>query len=459
MKLLKSETAASEVVGHAILLSITILGISMITLYGVPAIYSLQDVANVKNVEQAYTVLDSRASRVTLGESPLQITDFTLGGGTMTVEPNITNPSYMVVKSENNTFNVTLPMGKITYQLGDRIVAYEDGGVWSKYPSGSVMLSPPEFHYNGVTLTLPVFNFSGSNSVGGKGSAAVSVKKKSTIIRFPNTTCADCNHNMTNAVNYNVTGKVYVIIHSDYYDAWANFAKSSEYMRVAENIDGPNSVNITLTVVPPSGTHPLIPPIRFRGINPDDDTPLDGFYFNLTNIQSNFQMDLRAPTSSCNIPSYTPCLHIMAQKNGGLGPTGITITVEYGENNKKEKFQTDVIGAINPDNTANIDLLNSSSLSTYKSNDPSWTWSPVTYTQPDPGPPLYNVTQHYMQLMAEKYDGSFDLYGGTVGGDFDQTDSHHHWPGDGSTYTLIYDSIGGITYLHITDNKADVEIN
>lgn len=158
MKILASRNAESEVVGHVIIMGITILGVSIITLYGVPAIYSLEDMANSKNAEQAFTVLDSKASRVTLGESPLQITNINLGGGTMTVEPNGTNPSYMVVKDQNNTFNVTIPMGKIKYQLGDRIVAYEGGGVWAQYPGGgTVMLSPPEIHYNGVTLTLPVF--------------------------------------------------------------------------------------------------------------------------------------------------------------------------------------------------------------------------------------------------------------------------------------------------------------
>ncbi|MDO9098106.1 MAG: hypothetical protein Q7U60_08295, partial [Candidatus Methanoperedens sp.] len=133
MKLLKSEKAEAEVIGHVIILGITILGVSMIALYGIPAIYSLQDMANVKSVEQAFTVLDSRASRAILGESPLQITNINLGGGTLTVETNSTGTkSYMVIKSKNDTFNVTIPMGKIKYQLGDRIVAYEGGGVWSK---------------------------------------------------------------------------------------------------------------------------------------------------------------------------------------------------------------------------------------------------------------------------------------------------------------------------------------
>ena len=82
MKLFNSERAEAEVIGHVIILSITILGIGMITLFGVPAIYNLEDMANSKNVEQAFTVLDSRASRVTLGDSPLQITNIELGGGT-----------------------------------------------------------------------------------------------------------------------------------------------------------------------------------------------------------------------------------------------------------------------------------------------------------------------------------------------------------------------------------------
>ncbi|MDP2844914.1 MAG: hypothetical protein Q8N79_02420 [Candidatus Methanoperedens sp.] len=113
MKLLKSEKAEAEVIGHVIILGITILGVSMIALYGIPAIYSLQDMANVKSVEQAFTVLDSRASRAILGESPLQITNINLGGGTLTVEPNGASPSYMVIKSKNDTFNFTIPMGKI----------------------------------------------------------------------------------------------------------------------------------------------------------------------------------------------------------------------------------------------------------------------------------------------------------------------------------------------------------
>ncbi|MCZ7393395.1 MAG: hypothetical protein O8C56_08725 [Candidatus Methanoperedens sp.] len=186
MKLLTYERAEAEIVGHMIILGITVLGVSMIALYGVPSILSLQDTANLKNAEQTFTVLDSHASRAVLGDSPLQTTNINLGGAALTVEPNSTSPSY--IKVNGGIFNFTMPMGKVEYQLGDRIVAYEGGGVWSKYPNGSVMISRPEFNYNGVTLSLPVFEINGAASVGGKGTAVVSFKKNpknAVVVLFP----------------------------------------------------------------------------------------------------------------------------------------------------------------------------------------------------------------------------------------------------------------------------------
>jgi len=48
---------------------------------------------------------------------------------------------------------------------------------WSKYAEGSVMLSPPEFNFNGVTITLPVANISGKSSISGKGTASLRLEK------------------------------------------------------------------------------------------------------------------------------------------------------------------------------------------------------------------------------------------------------------------------------------------
>jgi hypothetical protein len=474
MKLLKSETAASEVVGHAILLSITILGIGLITLYGVPAIYSLEDMANTRNVEQSFTVVDSQASRVTLGESPLQITNINLGGGTLTVEPNSTNhTSYMVVEGGN--FNMTIPMGKIEYTLGDRIVAYEDGGVWSKYPSGgSVMLSPPEFHYEGVTLTLPVFNFSGSNSVGGKGSAAVSIKKNASKTQFPTGY-----GNRTNPVNFSLTGKVFVNITSEYYLAWADYGRGLGYIIVRKN-DTTHTASMELSVVPSwlGESTPIWNPIPMRGLNTSNPEPLENFSFRIYNDKNtgpnpgdwdnSLDWDIRAV-------SGTKGLIFWLHSNAGNVDLTIGYTKDYTDNHVAGETWGTYTYIPQNDTNGNyyidVDLLNKSIPLTYSNKNvgsnnagscilsgkkidgianPDYSWDNL-YIRDDNAnktQPLYNITQHYVTKMMQ--DGDIYLY---------QCASGTNSPGPTSTMLLNYSTFGAITYLHVTDNSADVGIN
>ncbi|GFO97783.1 hypothetical protein ig2599ANME_1993 [groundwater metagenome] len=232
MKTFLSENADVEGVGTIILISITIIGIGLITLVGVPSIFKMQEMANVRNAEQAFTVLDSHTSRVSLGESLVQKTDINLGGGTLYVVPNSSEKSYVLIELKNGTSTVEPPialdMGKIVYRLGDRELGYEGGGVWSKYMSGSVMVSPPEVHYNGMTLTLPVVNVSGKSAYGGKGKASMSVQRNSDIkIIYPN-------RNLTNPISENVS-RVVITIYSSYYDAWADFFTGITFARVERN--------------------------------------------------------------------------------------------------------------------------------------------------------------------------------------------------------------------------------
>ncbi|MDP3103761.1 MAG: hypothetical protein Q8M95_04045 [Candidatus Methanoperedens sp.] len=119
-------------------------------------------------------------------------------------------------------------MGKIVYRLGDRELGYEGGGVWSKFLAGSVMVSPPEVHYNGMTLTLPVVNVSGKSNSGGTGKVSMSAERIRDIkIIYPNET-------LTNPMSANIS-HVVITIYSSYYDAWADFFKGITYAKVSTN--------------------------------------------------------------------------------------------------------------------------------------------------------------------------------------------------------------------------------
>jgi hypothetical protein len=434
MKLLSSETAASEVIGHLIILFITILGVGMITLYGVPAIYSLEDIANSKNSEQAFTVLDSRASRVTLGESPLQVTNINLGGGTVTVEPNsTTNPSFMVVNSSN--FNVTIPMGKIKYTLGDRVVSYEGGGVWAQYAGGgTVMLSPPEIHYNGWTLTLPVINVNGSASVGGKGTAVVSFKKGATIIQYPNASKTG----RTNPVNGSDIGKVNVNITSDYYKAWADYARTLSYTNVSVN-DKKKTAIIELEVISPMGTFSLPAQIVIRDINTSDPTPLNNFSVNLFSTSPSGLVPLEWEIEARNGDTT---LEIKVEKED----SNFEVKIEYDSPSGDEEWKGCLLcgGVSSWPNSINVDFLNKSMNLTTTDTLNSWSGSGQSRS-------IYDIIQHYILLMGS------DIIFNT-----DHEDDHEHDKVDysKSQFTLNYDpGPGALTYLHITENRADVGIS
>jgi len=463
MTFLGSERAASEVIGHVIVLGLTLTGISIISLVGVPAIFDLQDMANVRNAEQAFTVMDSRVSAVVLGNSPLQFLDVNLRGGTISVEPNGTGKeSYIQVNIANGSGNqyITVPMGTIKYRLGERIVAYEGGGVWSKYPSGgSVMLSPPEFHYNGVTMTLPVINVSGTGSIGGTGSARLKfVKGQNPVLIYPDAS----KPNRTNPVGS--AGGVYVNITSEFYDAWADYAKNLGYTVVSE--DGANrTVSIKLTVVPSTlgKNTTLTNPVTFRGLNGSDETPLESWSFRLEDVDSNFNWQLTATLEGKTLIFYL-------KKSGGQGDN-LDLTIGYKDmdlgypESDSAEIWTKEKAFLVTDSTAIVDLLNQSIFMEYNAkgvgvnnagcnridnddfNSTQFTWS-VGNTQS-----LYNITQHYIWKMTQVGDVSFK-------GCIPSKGNGEQGPDPGTSTMLInYTSTGALSYLHISDNRADVTIS
>ncbi|VVB95898.1 Uncharacterised protein [uncultured archaeon] len=426
----------------------------MITLYGVPAIYSLEDMANAKNAEQSFTVLDSRASRVTLGESPLQVMNINLGGGTLTVEPNSTrNPSFMVVNISNIP-PITVPMGKVKYTLDDRIVAYEGGGVWSQYPGGgAVMLSPPEIHYNGWTLTLPVINVSGSASVGGKGTAVISFKKVATIIWYPNASITG----RMNPVNGNNTGKVNLNITSEYYKAWADYAKTLSYTNVTVN-DKNKTAIIELEVVSPMGTFVSIPgTITLRDINTSNLTPLTNLSFNLYKLGSGESCGARDWYATATQGTATLEIgvqhHEQHDEHDGSG-CSYNVYIEYTSTGVPSVHEDWESGNSPQTDPERVDFLNKSLNLTYQEDSPCPTWSPSSCQDHVTNYSAYDLMQHYILLMGN------DVIFQTCQSQGHDEHGCNKVDTTKSTYTLYYDpGPGALTYLHITENKADVGIS
>jgi hypothetical protein len=498
--MMKNERAVSSVIGISIILTITLLSIGLMLLYTAPLLSNTQDMAKAQKVEQAFTVFDSRTSKSSLGESPLQVTSVSLMGENVAVHGN--DDAYnesgiqIIFLSLNSTwynsfyqqsgtwgawknyeneadfagFNAS--MGKVRYYSGDRVIAYEGGGVWSRYPSGgTVMISPPEFHYNGETLTLPIMKVIGDDSIGGKANVNFNVRSSNTpVVLYPNTSM---NTNFTNPLNCN---KILIYINSEFYDGWAEYAETLTSTTAILDHNNKTAI-IEMDTRPEMGTFYLTDPsFKIAALNHTNTTPFSdfSFYFYVDGSADFFKssgMTLTATSGTKTLvygfgkknfgpnkhvilaPSQPDAAYAIEYKDSSVGineiwtshPNSYFTVYSFHQGNTKWANCT-------------VDLLSDSYLMKYDSTSQARSWGPVDSTSTTPNlyivkdnanstQSLNNITQHYMRLLAQ--DGTIDCTW--------EQKPNEKIVVDDSTYTLNYDGGGAIlTYLHITSNELEV---
>ncbi len=464
------------------ILALTITSVSVIFLYGVPTIYEMEDMANAQKVEQAFTVFDSRTSKVALGESPSQTTSFSMMGGD--IEVNGDNVSYedskIVIISvdidaawyntfknkryrwkgwdpylsnpEMNEFNAS--MGSIVYKDKDRIIGYEGGGVWSKYPTGkSVMISPPEFHYNGETLTLPVMRIQGNEIYSGKSDVGITVSSDNQPeVLYPDP-ASD-----TRRTNPLKSDKVIIYIKSEFYNAWADYANTLAYTSATTDAANKTAV-VELEVIPAMGKDTLKTVFKVGAVNQLNPTPMYNFSLDL---EARASQGLNPSNYQITATSGTKTLTYTVAKKGGANQLEIGLEYEdIATGGGVETWEGDSVFSVSgskEEQSATVDLLSKTLTMEYQeSSDFSWGNDTAISLGPDVDYtggehiPLYNLTQHYMKLLT--MDGSV-VFNLQQPGKSDPVDY------DESTLTLYYDGMpGSITYLHVSRNDLTATLN
>jgi hypothetical protein len=489
--MLKNKTAVSSVIGVSIILIISLLSIGLMLLYTAPLISETQDMAKAQKIEQAFTVFDSRTSKSSLGESPLQTTALSLMGETVAVhgDQNSYNESRMMIitlssnsswynnfysqrglwnawknyENEQDFAGFNASMGKVRYYSGDRIIAYEGGGVWSRYPSGgTVMISPPEFHYNGETLTLPIMKISGDGSIGGSTNANINVRSSNTpAVLYPNTDPITGSANFTNPLNCD---KIFIYITSEFYDGWAEYAET--LTSTTAILDHKNKTAIIeMDTLPPMGTFPLKNSFKIARLNESNPEPMYNFSFYLEATVKE-AANFNPGHSTITVTSGKKTLKYEIEKNTieSIEYTDLFVGAnkELWESIKHNSSSTFVIYE-DPDDkkSANctFDLLsNTYPLKYNDKNGAEFSWDQVSPITMIPELVIANgdvqslnsITQHYMKLLAQE---------GVIQCEWKQS-KNQKVNEAASTYTLIYDGGEGIlTYLHITSNELDVTLD
>ncbi|MFC6906298.1 DUF7289 family protein [Halalkalicoccus tibetensis] len=172
------ERGQTELVGVVLLIGLTIIGTTAIVAFGTATIADSREASELRSTEHAMTLFDSKAANVALGESPVRSVQFGRTGGQFEVREDVGS-----MRIEHHTEGEEEPvewegcgtergvcevdLGAMVYTHGGAEIAYQGGGVWRHEGGGTTMVSPPEFHYRGETLTLPVVATSGEGSAGG----------------------------------------------------------------------------------------------------------------------------------------------------------------------------------------------------------------------------------------------------------------------------------------------------
>ncbi|MEM2933397.1 MAG: hypothetical protein QXQ02_02960 [Halobacteria archaeon] len=434
---MNSEDAVSDAIGFISIFALTIASVGFIFTLSLPEILDSQEVVKLQNIEQAFTVLDSKISLSALGESPSQVVALDTSSGSAAI---LSDSSLKILMRQSGVdhmiYNSTL--GTLLYELNGEEIAYEGGGVWRKYANGGVvMVSPPEFHYNGETLTFPIIRLNGSARVAG-GIATLHANSEGITVFFQNTTA---NPLFQNPVYGSTT---IVIVKSKYYKAWAEYMQERTEFHGVVAHDNLSEVAAYLNSRPAPSMNFTIP-LDIIGLNTSNSTPVSNFTFEFYNVTSNFELELIGSNSQGRNLSIT------MQKKSGEGTEGIAVAISYQEQAKEIENWEAVKWIAIENETAFINLLNTSINLSYTSNDNSWSWlyEEVPYNksytkgmQID----LPLAIQHYFRLLGPTFTFNY----GSKHQGFNET--------SGRVY-LQYECMPPvITFLHIVEHKVNLNI-
>jgi len=485
----RADRGQSNVVGVVLLIGLVLGSSALLVAIGAGALTDVQTQTELERAEHSMTLFNSRAAMAALGDSPSQTVTFGSDSGSFDTRRGeswlrITHANHTGGGDDETIYNQTI--GTVVYENDGTEIAYQGGGVWRKDPRGEArMVSPPEFHYRGATLTLPIVRVADADE-GSSGSTVEIERANETKRVFPN---ASASYDVGGAVYQNpvANGTVNITVKTPYYNGWAEYFRSNTDSQVTTYPDD-QRVRITLVSLAGSIGAFTMPgegnslPIQGMGA----DHPVSDFEITLKpdphyqNMHWSFYADEGNEQLEIHFYSDGKC-------NGGSYSGDIDTSIYYyntsGPDTIHEEWQnTSVDVADNDDFTLDcstgeldVDLMGSTTM-TYDDiamtgSDNKWYFGPEISSRGvpadttsfdrhtvDPGTQfsagsgqaeLGFLVDHYLQLAGPTYDLTVtDGPGGSSRVDESE-----------SSGTLTFDTTTGskyITYLHVTENDIKV---
>ncbi len=492
--------AQSSPVGVILILGLTLTAAVGIVVVGSDALQDTQSRSEIGQAEQAMTQFDARSAQVALGDSNSQT--ISLGGqsGSYSVQNDVGRVrllhenwngtdcgnceadfgSFDNTTADGNTtilYNQTL--GAVVYGSGDTTIAYQGGGVWRKSEDNAARpVSSPEFHYRDATLTFPLVRVEGSGGSSGQVKVNVQrVESASDVYPDQSETYPDGERRLLNPVQ---RGNMSVEITSEYCEGWKQYFEERTE-GVVSDCDG-NTVTADISALGLQGEFSIIggTELPVRGQDPGHSLEEFDFQFRGESASdyNNFGWSMAAQTGDKRLEIY------IEKRGGGTNCGDPVRTVVYFSDDDGDTYQTWVldgsrgtdpftISCPSGDEILDVDLLNSSRRFEYTDavdhgsddllefdnydSEGSFNGSQeltghsvdpdTTVSSGDPAP-VELIVQHHFTMMndmdmqiAERQQGNSGLT-------------------DDSAGNIAYDGSGDVvTYLHVTENRIEVELS
>ena len=214
-----NDSGVSPVIGMILILAIVTVSIGIIYTAGIPMIDNAKLSTHQQNIHNSFSVLHGDIEEVVrgpiTGAGTARTTTIPMDGGTLAVIPD--NTRIEVSYNDVTTNTLSWSPGTTSYEYKNRIVAYENGAVFTTYPTGSIMEQEPLIYAgnlsgSNVGLMIHVINITGANtSTSGKGKGNV------------RTSAVDDGVSKIDLGEVNSISTIYINITSRNYQAWDRY--------------------------------------------------------------------------------------------------------------------------------------------------------------------------------------------------------------------------------------------
>jgi hypothetical protein len=209
--------AVSEIVGYVLLFGMVVTVSGMIIVMGGGLVAEMSNDLESDRAEKSLQQFDSMVSTVALSPTEAKEAKLRTDGGSYRIREDTgqINITATNVTSGDTTVLHTTSFGTIVHQSGQHKVAYQGGGVWRNAGGGGQMISPPEFSYRDGTLTFPIINVTGQETIDN----TVSITEGSSSTVFPDHSISGDVDGANPIRGHNLT----VTIQSKYYRGWGEY--------------------------------------------------------------------------------------------------------------------------------------------------------------------------------------------------------------------------------------------